>query len=172
MEGQWRTDVYQVQAVHKEFADSLNVVVLVKTHLATGKQSHVILFSSDLTLAYDKLIQFYALRFQIEFNFRDAKQYWGLEDFMNTSETAVTNAVNLSFFMVSLSHRLLREFRRDKHLLFSVLDLKAFYRASQYVREVFKLLPQKPEPFLMARILTQVSNLGAIHPTPMPKASP
>ena len=23
------------------------------------------------------------IRFQIEFNFRDAKQFWGLEDFMN-----------------------------------------------------------------------------------------
>jgi putative transposase len=28
-------------------------------------------------------VDYYSLRFQIEFNFRDAKQYWGLEDFMN-----------------------------------------------------------------------------------------
>jgi len=28
----------------------------------------------DLELAYDKLIDYYQLRFQIEFNFRDAKQ--------------------------------------------------------------------------------------------------
>ncbi|MCI5180697.1 MAG: hypothetical protein D3911_15555 [Candidatus Electrothrix sp. AW3_4] len=26
------------------------------------------------------------MRFQIEFNFRDAKQYWGLDDFMNIKE--------------------------------------------------------------------------------------
>ncbi len=25
---------------------------------------------------YNKIIQFYSLRFQIEFNFRGAKQYW------------------------------------------------------------------------------------------------
>ena len=31
----------------------------------------------------ETLIDYYALRFQIEFNFRDAKQFWGLEDFMN-----------------------------------------------------------------------------------------
>ena len=43
----------------------------------------------------------YRLRFQIEFNFRDAKQYWGLDDFMNTSPTAVTNAANLALFMVT-----------------------------------------------------------------------
>lgn len=41
--------------------------------------------------------------FSLEFNFRDAKQYWGLEDFMNISQTAVTNAANLSLFMVNFS---------------------------------------------------------------------
>jgi len=40
----------------------------------------VLLFSDDLTLASETLIDYYSLRFQIEFNFRDAKQYWGLED--------------------------------------------------------------------------------------------
>ena len=76
--------------------------------ISRPKQSaHVILFTSDLELSYQKVIDYYSLRFQIEFNFREAKQFWGLEDFMNTTETAVTNAVNLSFFMVNLSSRLL-----------------------------------------------------------------
>ena len=86
---------------------------MVKTNLETEAQAHVILFSTDLELAYDKIIKFYSLRFQIEFNFRDAKQYWGLEDFMNVKETAVTNAANLSFFMVNLSYALLQPFRSD-----------------------------------------------------------
>ncbi len=71
----------------------------------------MILFTSDLELSYQKVIDYYSLRFQIEFNFREAKQFWGLEDFMNTTETAVTNAVNLSFFMVNLSSRLLQDCR-------------------------------------------------------------
>ncbi|QFS47707.1 transposase [Nostoc sphaeroides CCNUC1] len=36
------------------------------------------------------------------FNFHDAKQFWGLEDFMNLGQTAVTNAANLSFFIEAL----------------------------------------------------------------------
>ncbi len=44
-----------------------------KFNLKTGKKRHIILFSSDFELAYDKLIEYYQLRFQIEFNFRDAK---------------------------------------------------------------------------------------------------
>ena len=101
IEDNLRTDIYQGQFYNKEFAFALNVVIILKTNLDTHAQAHVILFSTDLEQAYDKIIKFYSLRFQIEFNFRDAKQYWGLEDFMNVKETAVTNAANLSFFMVN-----------------------------------------------------------------------
>ncbi len=71
---------------HKNFPMLLSVVIIVKTNLKTGKIAKVLLFSNDLKLAYDTLIDYYQLRFQIEFNFRDAKQYWGLEDFMNIKE--------------------------------------------------------------------------------------
>ena len=58
--------------------------------LRTQARAHVLLFSSDLTLPYATLIDYYGLRFQLEFNFRDANQYWGLEDFMNVTATGVT----------------------------------------------------------------------------------
>lgn len=93
-----KTDIYQSILLHKEFAKALNIVILVKTNLKTNTRSHVILFSSDLTLSFEKIIDYYKLRFQIEFNFRDAKQFWGLEDFMNLSQTAVTNAAKGAFF--------------------------------------------------------------------------
>lgn len=109
------------------------------------------------------MIDYYSLRFQIEFNFREAKQFWGLEDFMNTTQTAVTNAVNLSFFMVNLSYRLLQDCRHN-NAGFSVLDLKACCRGYRYVEEVLKLLPQKPEPIFWTQIIAKVANLGAIHP--------
>jgi hypothetical protein len=108
-----RTEIYQGLFYNKEFAFILNVVVILKTNLKTKAQAHVVLFSTDLEAAYDKIVKFYSLRFQIEFNFRDAKQYWGLEDFMNIKETAVTNAANLSFFMVNLSYALLQPFREQ-----------------------------------------------------------
>ncbi len=87
-----QTDIYQATLLHKEFAQRLNVVILIKTNIKTNVRSYVILFSSDLDLSYEKIIDYYKLRFQIEFNFRDAKQFWGLEDFMNLGQTSVTNA--------------------------------------------------------------------------------
>jgi putative transposase len=162
-----RTDIYQLTALNPSFASPLNVVIILKTQLKTQQQAHVILFSSDLELAHDTLVDYYSLRFQIEFNFRDAKQFWGLEDFMNTTERGVTNAANLSLFMVGVSHRLLQEAQRDWPLC-SILDLKAWFQGYAYVREVLKLLPEKLDPILSAPIFTKVANLGAIHPIPAP----
>ena len=130
----------------------------------------VILFSSDLELTYAQIIDYYTLRFQIEFNFRDAKQYWGLEDFMNVKKTAVVNAASLSLFMVNVSHLLLRDFR-PKDSTVNVLDLKAHFRGHKYVVETLKWLPQKPEPILIAQIFDKVSQLGRIH-IPLPSSTP
>ncbi|MHC5611710.1 MAG: transposase [Nostoc sp.] len=119
-------------------------------------------FSSDLLLSYEKIIDYYKLRFQIEFNFRDAKQFWGLEDFMNRGQTAVTNAVNLSFFMVNLSHYLLAQFREDNPGS-GIVDLQAYCRGFRYVREMLKMLPQQPEPILLSQIFAKLTSLGRIH---------
>jgi putative transposase len=158
-----RTQIYQALLLNKGFAFSLNVVVILKTNLATHKQAHVILFSTDLKLPYEKLINYYTLRFQIEFNFRDAKQYWGLDDFMNVKEQAVTNAANLSFFMVNFSSVLLRRYR-ENNPEFSVLDLKSHYRGCRYASETIKLLPQKPDRILLAEIFEHIARLGMVHP--------
>jgi putative transposase len=157
------TCVYQAALLHKEFAQVLNVVVIVKTNLTTQARAHVLLFSSDLGLAWDTLVAYYGLRFQIEFTFRDAKQHWGLEDFMTITATGVHNAANLALFMVSLCAVLLRD-ERARDPACSVLDLKAFYRGSKYVAETIKLLPEKLDEGLIARIVYQVAHLGRIHP--------
>lgn len=156
------TCIYQAQMLHHEFAQILNVVIITKTNLKTGAFANVNLFASDLELSYEKIIDFYSLRFQIEFNFRDAKQYWGLEDFMNIKELPLTNAINLSLFMVNLSQVLLRDFHKV-HPDSGILDLKAYFRAAKYFEETIKMLPQKPEPFLLEQIFRQVTTLGCIH---------
>lgn len=158
-----RTQIYQAALLNREFASPINVVVILKTNLSTKKQAHVILFSSDLELSYEKLYDYYTLRFQIEFNFRDAKQYWGLDDFMNVKQTAVANAANLSFFMVNFSSILLRQYRKNNPV-FSILDLKSHYRGCRYVSETIKLLPQKPEGILLTEIFQQIARLGMVHP--------
>jgi putative transposase len=162
VEGHIQTRLYQAQLLHKEFAQPLNVVIIIKTNLHTQARAHVLLFSSDLELAYAPLVDYYSLRFQIEFNFRDAKQYWGLEDFMNITPRGVTNAANLSLFMVNVSYRLQADIR-PRAPDYRILDLKADGRGYKYVEETINMLPEKPEPVLLDQILHKVACLGRIH---------
>jgi len=170
-DGDIETRIHQAEMLHREFAQPLNVVIITKINLKTDAFANVNLFSSDLDLSWEKIIDYYSLRFQIEFNFRDAKQYWGLEDFMNTKETPLTNALNLSLFLVNVSQVLLREFRRTNPDS-GVLDLKAYFRAAKYFEETIKMLPEKPEPILLDQIFKHVASLGCIHSVNVPISSP
>ena len=109
------------------------------------------------------------MRFQIEFTFRDANQYWGLEDFMTVTAVGVSNAANLSLFLVNVSSVLLARVREADPQC-SVLDLKARYRGCKYVTELIQLLPEKPDDDLMAQLVQQMAQLGRIHP-PEPQLS-
>ena len=84
---------------------------------------------------------------------------------MTTHPTAVTNAANLSLFMVNLVERVLRDMRQLQPEM-SVLDLKAHCRGAKYVEETIKLLPERPEPVLLERIVTKVVGIGRIHAAP------
>jgi len=165
------TETYHLHVFHKDFQDALNIVIVVKTQLKTGKRGHVILFSTDLGLTAAQLVDYYSLRFQIEFNFRDAKQYWGLEDFMNVSAQAVTNAVNLAFLMVNLSAVMLRDPQR-RQASFSVLDLKTHFRARRYITETIKCLPVPPDEPLISRLWHRLTSLGGIRTQSFSSLSP
>ena len=157
------TNIYQMTLWHKKFAEMLNVVVIVKTNVQTHKMAHVVLFSSDVTLSYAQLIDYYRLRFQLEFNFRDAKQYWGLEDFMSVKEKPVYNSANLAMFMVNVSQALMRPMRAQWPA-FSVNDLKAWFRGWKYVVETLKLLPEMPDAICIEQVVSKIAELGRVNP--------
>jgi putative transposase len=148
---------------HKLFPDLLNGVVIVKTKLDTQKCAHVVLFSSDLTLDAAQLVLYYRLRFQIEFNFRAAKQFWGLDDFMNIKQRPVYNAANFALFMGNLASLLIRQ-RRTRSPAFSVLDLNADYRGRFFAQQTLKFLSFPPDLLLIDDLFAHLASLGAIHP--------
>lgn len=160
--GKLITVIHQMKMLHKEYAQPLNIVILTKFDPDSKKVGQVILFSSDFELEAEKLIQYYRLRFQIEFNFRDAKQFWGLEDFMTTNSVAVTNSANFSLFMVNVACVLLTKLSQENQE-HGVVDLKAYFRGRKYVQEILKLLPEKPHPILIEELFASIGQLGSIY---------
>ena len=147
VEGHLQTCWSQAHLLHKAFAQALNVVIIVKTNLHTHTRGHVILFSSDQEITSDTRRDDYSRRFHIECNFREAKQYGGLEDFMHVTPTGVTHAAHLALFMVHVAYRLRAALHPDDPD-YRVLDLKADCRGYTDVEETIKLLPETPAPVL------------------------
>jgi len=167
-EGGILTNYYQGRFVHRKFKGELNVVIIEKINLKEKKAARVILFSSDVELSWVKVLEYYSLRFQIEFNFRDAKQHFGLEDFMNTSERGVENAASLSFLMVNLSAKLLRQ-RAGSCL--GINDLKSQFRGAYYALETIKIVEPKAEENLIEKVKAVISRIGSIHRYPVSTSS-
>lgn len=156
------TRTFQMTLLSKSFDDKLNVVIVQK--IIEEKIAHVIFFSTDLELHYQKIIDYYSSRFQIEFNFRDAKEFWGLEDFMNIKKEAVHNAANLSFFMVNVSNILLEKFRIIKNNKNSgIRDLISHNRGIKYFNETLKLLLEFNTNIYVPESIENVTSIGFIH---------
>ena len=81
-----------------------------------------------------------------------------------------TDAANLSIFMVNFSAAVAEPFRQQNPD-FSMLDLKSHYRGYRYATETINMLPEKPDPILLAEIFQQIARLGAIHPISQPVSS-
>ncbi|MBF0259651.1 MAG: transposase [Desulfamplus sp.] len=153
--------IYQIEVWHKDFPALLNVTVIQRIQLKDGKTGHVVLFSDDLELPYDKMILYYRLRFQIEFTFRDAKQYWGLEDFMNIKATQVKNAANIAMFMVNLSRFLTEQNVANTEP--SILDIKIRAQTAFYLDLILKNNPEIAKVISFEELQMNLADIGCIH---------
>ncbi len=68
----------------------------------TRNNKYVLLFSTDISQDARKIVSYYQLRFQIEFIFRDAKQFTGLTHCQARGENALDFHFNMSFTALNL----------------------------------------------------------------------
>nr|WP_225226342.1 transposase [Komarekiella delphini-convector] len=72
-------------------------------HRKPNKPSYAVLFSTDINQSADEIYRFYKLRFQIEFIFRDAKQFTGLSDCQARDVKKLDFHFNASFTALNLA---------------------------------------------------------------------
>ena len=90
-----------------------------------GQRSYVVLFSTDLEIDPVFLYRCYAARFQIEFVFRDARQFTGLANCQARSPEAIDTHVNTSLMALNLAKVTLKETQAETApLSFSIASLK------------------------------------------------
>lgn len=95
-------ELYTQVVWHVSLKRQIRLAVLKDTR-KPGKSSYVVLFSTDLTQSAEQIYRFYKLRFQIEFIFRDAKQFTGLSDCQARSVKKLDFHFNASFTALNLA---------------------------------------------------------------------
>ncbi|MDZ7899372.1 MAG: transposase [Arcicella sp.] len=158
------TKVYQFEAFTPKMAGlKLNVVVMIHTHQVTKQVSRNIIFTNDLTLDALKVIKYYSLRFQIEFDFRDAKQFYGLADFKNYKETQVTNAVNIAFTMTVIGKLVLEKYKLKLDCPnMGIIDLKTVFRTQKCAEILLNNINLDSDEFLSSSQFLKIARLEAI----------
>jgi DDE superfamily endonuclease len=86
---------------HKSLKRKLRVVVLVNRK-DPAKPRYIVLASTDLELDGRKLVEYYGARFQIEFLFRDSKQFTGLTECQARNESTLDFHFNASLATLNL----------------------------------------------------------------------
>jgi len=84
-------------------------------------------FSTDLKMDGMKIVSYYRSRFQIEFLYRDAKQYGGLEDCQARSKNKLDFHFNAALTSVNLAKIHWLDTRKSPLEPFSMADFKTLY---------------------------------------------
>jgi len=94
--------LYTALVWHVSLKRKLRVVVLVH-RMDPAKPRYIVLASTALALAGRKLVEYYVARFQIEFLFRDSKQFTGLSDCQARAKAALDFHFNASLATLNLA---------------------------------------------------------------------
>lgn len=105
---------------HVQLKRDLQVVVVVHTQ----RNRYAVLFSTDVDLEPQRLYRYYKARFQIEFLFRDAKQFTGLSDCQARSKAQLDFHFNASLSAVTFAKLEARQQHGNGDQAFSMASLK------------------------------------------------
>lgn len=111
--------VYTQTLWHVGLKRTLRVTLVLNT--SKTKPRYILLFSTDLFLSGIEILNLYKLRFQIEFLFRDAKQFTGLCDCQARDEKALAFHFNTALTAVNLAKLdLLSQHKGKQDFVFSL----------------------------------------------------
>ena len=105
---------------HVQLQCNLQVVVVVHTQ----RNRYAVLFSTDVNLEPQRLYRYYKARFQIEFLFRDAKQFTGLSDCQARSKAKLDFHFNASLSAVTFAKLEARPQNGNGDQAFSMASMK------------------------------------------------
>lgn len=155
------TEVYSAVVYSVSFKCAIRVVLL--RAAKPGSEARAILFSTDLELDAQVVLLYYKARFQIEFLFRDAKQYTGLTHCQSLRGQAITNQVNASLTTLNV---LKIEDQQDKQIedksVISIASWKRRKINQHLMSKVFDKFGLSLKSKKVADVYEELSHYGTI----------
>jgi len=123
----------------------------------------IILYSTDLKLSAQEIIEGYKARFQIEFLFRDAKQFTGLEDCQSRSLEKLNYHFNTSLTAVSVAKFDFYQKGENLDKPFSMHNIKVANYNNLVADFIFSNSEIPQSSNLITKIHDQLSHFGHIY---------
>ena len=149
-------EVLSIIANSPKFGINLKIVML--ENIKNNK--HILLACTDLELETCKIIDYYRLRFQIEFLFRDAKQFTGLTHCQARSKEKLHFHFNLSLAAINLANLKLK-------LDPTIISMNTFKRMAyntRFASFLLKQLSSLAKVDINSPIVQQAIQLGRMWP--------
>ncbi len=131
--------LYSLVLNHPCFKRNVKVVVLINEKIK-HKKNYALLFSTDKNLDAKTILTYDKARFQIEFIFRDAKQFTGLSDAQTRDQKRLDFHFNAALSTLNLAK--VEHIKADCDTLpnpFSMASIKACYFNTFFLEKIFSM---------------------------------
>jgi hypothetical protein len=154
--------LYSVVLYHVRLKRRLRVVVVVNRE-KPDKPRYIVLASTDTELPGSELYQLYRARFQIEFLFRDAKQYTGLADCQARNKQALEFHFNAAMTTLNLARiEAVEAHESSKPIIFSMASRKQYAFNEQFIKVISEELALDLTAILNHKAYDSLRTYGAI----------
>jgi hypothetical protein len=144
-------------------AFKIDIKVAIAIFLKDGKEiTRKIYFSTDLKQCGVQIVSYYRSRFQIEFLYRDAKQFTGLNSCQARSENKLDFHFNAALTAVNLAKQDWLSTRNNAEKPFSMSDYKTQYNNSLLLQQFISMFAINPNTAKNRKIIIELLDYGKI----------
>ena len=153
--------IYSAIVYSKAFKRDIKLAVAI--FYKDGKEvARKLYFSTDLKLAGEKIVQYYRSRFQIEFLYRDAKQFTGLNSCQARSQNKLDFHFNAALTAINLAKQDWLSNKTDTYKAFSMADYKTLYNNTLMLERFMCVFAINPYTAKNQKIVKELLDYGKI----------
>ena len=137
----------------------LAIAIFYKQGVETARKLY---FSTDLKQTGEKIVRYYQSRFQIEFLYRDAKQFTGLSSCQARSKNKLDFHFNAALTAINLAKHDWLQTKGKGHKPFSMSDYKTMYNNNLMLKRFMYMFAINPNTPKNQKIVKELLDYGKI----------